>query len=123
MGNLGMYQRMTTWSKILGGPVKFMIFLCCSGAVVAAPIAYSFGLKKGKEEKRKVDKNNEFPAVFMVKKTGVSNEGVEFRVGDRFRVIGRDMESVLIEIIGNDNNPYFVHADFLEQISDFRIDD
>ena len=32
----------------------------------------------------------------------------------------RTGESVLVELIGNENNPYFVSADFLSSISEFE---
>ena len=40
-------------------------------------------------------------------------------VGDAYRILESDGESVLIEKIGDTNNPYFVSADFLRSVSDF----
>lgn len=57
---------------------------------------------------------------YNIIKSATSNEGVVFQVGDTCRVLGRDDDSILVELIGADNNPYFVSADFLGSISDFE---
>ena len=57
---------------------------------------------------------------YNIIKSATSNEGVVFQVGDTCRVLGRDDDSILVELIGADNNSYFVSADFLGSISDFE---
>lgn len=37
-----------------------------------------------------------------------------------YRILERDKDSVLIEKIGDNNNPYFVSADFLRTVSKFQ---
>ena len=51
---------------------------------------------------------------------GKSNEGLQFAVGDTFRVLEIAADAVLIEKIGDPNNPYFVSSDLLHSISDFN---
>ena len=50
----------------------------------------------------------------------MSNEGLEFKIGDQFRVLESDKDAILIEKIGDNNNPYFVSAELLKNISDFE---
>ena len=57
---------------------------------------------------------------YSVTENRASNEGVVFHKGDTYRILERDGESVLVELIGNENNPYFVSADFLSSISEFE---
>jgi hypothetical protein len=55
-----------------------------------------------------------------VKKHGESNEGLVFNEGDKFIVLSQDKDAVLIEKIGDTNNPYFVSLELLLDISDFK---
>lgn len=48
---------------------------------------------------------------------GQDTSGLRFEVGDTFRIISSDEEAVLIEIIDNKNNPYFVSIETLKEIS------
>ena len=57
---------------------------------------------------------------YVVNVAGKSNEGVQFEVGDQFHVLEITGDIVLIEKIGDLNNPYFVSADLLRSISDFE---
>lgn len=57
---------------------------------------------------------------FSSKEEIVSNEGLQFHVGETFKVLERDGNAVLIEKLGDDNNPYFVVAELLNEISDYK---
>ena len=48
-------------------------------------------------------------------------DGLEsvFRVGDEYRVLECDEDAILIEVLGDPNNPYFVSGALLATISDF----
>lgn len=48
---------------------------------------------------------------------GQDISGLRFEVGDTFRIVSSDEEAVLIEIIDNKNNPYFVSIETLKEIS------
>ncbi len=39
---------------------------------------------------------------------------------ETFKVLERDGNAVLIEKLGDDNNPYFVAAELLNEISDYK---
>ena len=122
MSNLGMYQRITTASKKVGGPVNFILLIGAAGA--AAYKLCEIGVKKGGlaikshiDSKNKIDTSTK--NIYHVTSDGVSNEGVSLVVGNQYRVLERDGDSVLVEIIGDNNNPYFMSADFLRSVSDF----
>lgn len=53
-------------------------------------------------------------------KQGVSNENLAFELGDRFKVLEFDGDAILIEKIGDSNNPYVVSSEFLEKISNYK---
>ena len=56
----------------------------------------------------------------VVHTQGVSNEGLQFVVGEQFHVLEIAGDVVLIEKIGDTDNPYFVSADLLRSISDYE---
>ena len=57
--------------------------------------------------------------IYTVKTEGTSNEGLLFKVNDKFRVLEQDGDAVLIEKIKDEHNPYFVSAKFISSISDY----
>lgn len=78
-------------------------------------------LKKSKEEKNKEKlKETSDSIVYSITVDGVSDDGLEFKIGDQFRVLETVKNAVLIEKIGDDNNPYFVSVEFLEMISNYK---
>lgn len=117
MGNLGWYQRITTWSKKVGGPQN-LLFL--SGVV-------GYGVLRGVEalgkKTIKLVKENNFrrpSKVYTVIEYGLSNEGLVFNINDKFTVWERDGDSILIEKVGDEGNPYFVSSELLHRISDYK---
>lgn len=123
MGNLGWYQVMTTLAKKVGGPLKLAGIICGGGAVVGGgAVAGCLAIKnKVSKEFEKKKKEADSAIVYEVVNNGKSNEGLEFVKGDKVKVLEVDGDAAMIEKIGNENNPYFVAASFLESISDYRI--
>ena len=120
MSNLGWYQIMTTWSKKVGGPLQLMGLFAGGGFVLGGgtvTIGKSVKKKIGEsfEKKRKAA---EKAIIHTVHTESRSNEGLLFKEGDTFRILETDGDAALIEIIGNDCNPYFVSLKFLRSISD-----
>ena len=66
------------------------------------------------------NERNQLTTTYVVCNEGTSDEGVLLREGDQFKVLERDGDAVLIEILGDDGSPYFVSADFLSEISGYE---
>jgi len=123
MGNLGWYQVMTTMAKKVGGPKNLL------GITIGVGTALGIGVTKGTQAIMKRINSNldekkkaaESAVTHTVYKEGSSNEGLNFKAGDEFKVLERDGDAALIEKIGDENNPYFVSAKFLSSISDYSF--
>ena len=120
MSNLGAYQWITSTSKKVGGPINLLLLAGATGAVIykVSEIGVKKCIQAFKTLKTEYLEVNE--KIYSVTSPGTSNEGIEFPVGTNFKVLEIDDDSVLIEIIGDKNNPYFVSAEFLCSISNFR---
>lgn len=126
MSNLGAYQWITTVSKKVGGPINLLLLTGAAGAAAGITV-YKCGEIAVKKcvTAVKTHKANKTAVVveeklYYVNEPGRSNEGLTFQAGDQFRVLETDGESVLIEKIGDGNNPYFVSAELLHSISDYK---
>ena len=120
MSNLGLYQLMTTAAKRVGGPIGLVASILSVGIGVGAGAGFYLGRKTARPKP-----NGDEPAtetttesVFTVTTDG-EDGNLKFRVGDHFRVLERDGDAVLIEVLGDATNPYFVSADLLRAISDY----
>ena len=124
MSNLGKYQTITTLAKKFGGVDSLIAIIALGGAFVSYPVLRSIeeviksGVNKRKTAKQKKDADTSI--MYTVSKEGKSNEGLNFNIGDTFRVLEQDGNAVLIEKIGDANNPYFVAFDFLKSISNYN---
>jgi len=121
MSNLGLYQTMTSVAKKVGGPVNFFLLVGAGGYGV---------IRLGEAGVRKIiktvknhtgRKETASHKKYVVHSSGKSNEGLVFNTGDMYRVLEIDHDSVLIEKIGDKNNPYFVSTELLKSISDFDM--
>lgn len=128
MSNLGDYQRITTLIKQLGGP-KVARALAAAGAVLlvtaggAAHAGYQKAAPKVKDWIAKLGQPDALAgSVYNVRIDAEDDQGLAFQAGDTFRVLERDGDAVLIELVGNDDNPWAVSAAFLARISDFPAD-
>lgn len=135
MSNLGGYQAITTLIKSVGGPENAKKLAVAAGGVlfVAGGATYA-GIQKVapavKEQavqllakwRSRAESTDELAgSVFTVTSAAESDQGVSFGIGDTFRVLDRDTDAVLIELIGKENNPWVIPADLLAQISDFPV--
>lgn len=120
MSNLGLYQQLTTWSKKVGGPEKLIALFMGSGYIIGK--SSELVLKKVvKTVKKSNKKEKQLTKIYTVIANGKSNDELTFNIGDKYKVLESDGKSVLIEKIGDTNNPYFVSADFLSSISNFVL--
>lgn len=121
MGNLGGYQVMTKLAKKVGGPKNLML-LTLGGGYLLFRVVEVGGKKCVKIVKKHLNKNEgeyDTNVIYEVTSDGENEEGLEFSVGDKYRVIGSDGEAIIIEKIGELNNPHFVSIDLLQTISNF----
>lgn len=123
MSNLGWYQWFTTAAKKVRGPLNLMTIIAVGGyAVIRTGEA---GIKKGiklvKKHSRDKSKGSlKKSSIYRVKTTANIEEGVDVKVGDEIRVCAIDNEAVMIEILGNKNNPYFIDFDLFKSIIDYK---
>ncbi len=116
MSNLGLYQAMTTYAKKVGGPLQFLSVVAVGGYIVIRSVeAGGKTIIKYWKSKEKVHVHT-----YVVHTQGRSNEGVQFVIGDKFHVLEIAEDAVLIEKVGDKNNPYFVSAELLHSISNFK---
>lgn len=121
MSNLGGYQGLTTIAKKVGGPTNLVLLIAGSGAVVykGGEILVRKAIKN--VNKLYAENSSEISSqIYIVNKQGVSNENLVFELGDRFKVLEFDGDAILIEKIGDSNNPYVVSSEFLEKISNYK---
>ena len=123
MSNLGGYQLLTTAAKKVGRPRNLVLLIAGTGAlvykcgeIVVSKVATE--VIKMKYAKKRLE-NELSGEVYIVKSFGISDEGLQFKVNEQFKVLEADGDAVLIEKIGDMNNPYFISGDFLKEISDY----
>ena len=123
MSNLGGYQLLTTAAKKVGGPGNLVLLIAGAGALVYKCSEIVVSKVATEVIKTKYSKNrfgDELSGeVYIVKSFGISDEGLQFKVNEWFKVLEADGDAVLIEKIGDMNNPYFKSGDFLKAISDY----
>ena len=122
MGNLGAYQTMTTLAKRVGGPRNLSMIVLGTGAAV-----YRLG-EAGVKKVTVAIKNRKVLGAtegrgFRVTSDGDGGGGLQLRVGDEYRILESDGDPILIEVLGDLDNPYSVSSDFLRSVSDFSQDD
>lgn len=118
MSNLGLYQKITTYSKKVGGPANFLLLVASGGYGIGKII--EVGIKRTVKTIKNRSKGKTSTKLYYVHSMGKSSEGLTFNVGDSYQVLERDKDAVLIKKIGDTDNPYFVSTDLLHSISDFE---
>lgn len=121
MGNLGSYQTMVVLAKKAGGPLVLAVGTAVSGWAVGRGAEAG-----GKAVWRRVRARGrsrrvalpEDTASFVVSTDTDCGSGLVLHAGDRIRVLERDGDAILIELIGDADNPYVVSAEILARISD-----
>lgn len=123
MSNLGDYQKMTIMAKKVGGVKNLAGISVGVGVVVGVALCKGVEIvaeKVSKKKNKEKLKGTSDSIVYSITVDGVSDDGLEFKIGNQFRVLETDKDAVLIEKIGDDNNPYFVSVEFLEMISNYK---
>lgn len=69
---------------------------------------------------KRLNKKVETAKIYNVTADGKGSKDLVLNSGDTYKILESDGESILIEKIGDSNNPYFVSADFLRTVSDYN---
>ena len=117
MSNLGWYQVMITVAKKVGGPKNLFFLTLGAGGVLYK--CSELAIKKAYHTVKELADKADISQVYSVIADGKDGKSLVLNVGDTYRVLESDGDSVLIEKIGDSNNPYFVSAQFLRSVSDF----
>jgi hypothetical protein len=125
MGNLGDYQLIVTLIKKLGGPAaaKKYAVAAAGGIFVAGGFAFAgaqkgVGMVRSRLEKRSVPCSTT-GLTYAIHSDGEDDNGLKLRAGGKYTVLDCDADSILIEVLDDADNPYFVSGEFLTSISDF----
>lgn len=122
MSNLGSYLWITKAAKKVGGPINLVLLIGASGAALykGSELIVKKCIKTVQKNKKQKPSTTRSEILYKVILARKSNEGLDFAVGDQFRVLESDGDAVLIEKIGDTNNPYFVSAKLLHKISNYK---
>lgn len=122
MSNLGAYQWITATSKKVGGPINLLLLTGAAGAAVSKGIELIVKqcLKAVKNHYSSAPANEENIRLYNIISDEGSDAYLQFVAGEQFRVLEKDEDAVLIEKIGDKNNPYFVSAELIHKISDYK---
>lgn len=116
MSNLGGYQTITELIKKVGGPKNALVLLgVVAGAFLGTGVGIGFSLGKKSEEKK-----DSLVVIYEVTSDCKDKSGLKLHIGDKFKVLKSDKEAIMIEKIGDLNNPYFVSESFLSANSNFK---
>lgn len=117
MSNLGPYQVMTTLAKKVGGP-KVLLLLTGATGYATGKLGEMAVKRIVRRRRAKADLHRN-QTVIEVTSAGTDNSNLHFDVGDSYRILYSDTDMVLVEKIGDTNNPYMVSSDFLRSISNY----
>ncbi|MFF2275590.1 hypothetical protein [Agromyces sp. NPDC058126] len=122
MGNLGNYQTMTWLAKKVGGPVILTGVTMFTGWAIGRTAElggkWTFARAKAAMTNRSVPCASQ-GQMFAIMADAEAGGGFTLKAGDRFRVLECDGDAVLIEVIGDTDNPYVVSGELLAAFSDF----
>lgn len=114
MSNLGWYQTLTTFSKKVGGPLNLVGGIFGTGAVIGGAVVAKVMNNRSRNDFARLE-----GTVFTITSTDTDGQGLTFSIGEQYKVLKTDGDAILIEKIGDGNNPYYVSAKFLHSVSEF----
>jgi hypothetical protein len=121
------YQHLTTIAKKIGGPRVLLFAVAAGGALAgkASEVGVKAVVRKARSIKRTLEARAEAAAkspVYRVSEDADAGGGLTLQAGAEFRVLARDDDAILIEVVGDANNPWYVSGDLLASISHFTLD-
>ncbi len=125
MGNLGGYQDITKFIKAIGGPAVAAKYAAAAAGIifVAGGAVYAGGEKAIKTIRHRIE-TRAVPCiwvgqVFTVNSDADAGAGLILQNGDEVRILECDSDTLLVEVIGNADNPHAISGELLQSISDF----
>jgi len=124
VSNLGGYQKITSLAKKVGGPMNLILIVASGGYAIirGAEVSIKKIVKTVREKNSKnniLSKNEDI--IFEVYADGEDGSGLKFYVGDKYKILESDGDAILIEKLGDNDNPYFVSGNFLKTISGYKF--
>ncbi|MFW0170309.1 hypothetical protein [Rothia sp. P4278] len=116
MSNLGGYQIITTLVKKVGGPKS-----AAGIALGSLGLAYKIGGLVERKKMPKASSNDLSARLYKVTAEVSCGGGLTLTPGNVFRVLAQNEDTVLIAVIGDDDNPYQVSPELLAENSDFDL--
>lgn len=118
MSNLGLYQWFTTTAKKVGGPAKLLGMFISGGAIVGGAVGSVITNKyRDIKDRKKLKSLGKFS---VTKDAEIEKIKLTLKIGDKITVLAADDDSILIIKNEDQNNPYFVSADFLMKCSNYK---
>ncbi len=114
MNNWYLYQWTTTAMKKVGGPLNFYLLLC-GGCASLGYAAHALPPKVKSYIRQKYNKSSK--PILKSASHVINEDGLEFKIGDEFRILETIENGALIEKIGDPDNPYVVTDMFLQKIT------
>ena len=118
MSNLGAYQTATTWAKKVGGMENLALILLGAGYAIGKII--EIPARAIVRHIRTKKESNQPRELIVVTSTGTDSSGLVLSKGDSYQVLYSDEDMVLVEKIGDTNNPYMVSPEFLRSVSNYH---
>ncbi len=119
IGNLGDYQRFTMTAKKVGGPKILLGIVSGASALAGAAITKGVSSAKHRHKQTKSLKEKTEATYYTVETSAADNQGLLLNKGDKFRVLDRNGDIILIDITNRNDNPFYVSAEFLHKVSNF----
>lgn len=122
MSNLGLYQTVTHIMKKCGGPKRTIVgytTLAVGAGWSLCELKNHITARKKQRHEKQLASNKE---LYNVTKDFEGAKGLKLYKGSQIRILERDEDALMIEVLGDSNNPYWIGADDLYKISDFKDD-
>ena len=121
------YQLLTTVAGKIGGPRVLILAVAAGGALIykGSEVGVKAVVRTRRSIKQALNARAEAAAmsrVYCVAENADAGGGLTLRAGDEFRVLARDDDAILIEVVSSTKNPWYVSSDLLAAVSDFTID-
>ncbi|WP_413480130.1 hypothetical protein [Carnobacterium maltaromaticum] len=122
MGNLGWYQNITKYSKIVGGPKNFIGIVAVGGYLIfrtVEAVAHSTVVKI--IDKKDVNSKDNEVCQFIVNNKQEDEMGNIFYPGDTMTIVAKDGDSFLIVRNNDKNDILYISKTFFYQLIDKNV--